>query len=120
MFVLDTHAGPGLYDLESSAAQRGNEARDGIDMVRILLTITALLGKGAPSRGFLAKDPSSPSLCRCLLRQRTRPPCPSSSRITPPQSARSIQGGGAGPAAPRQNRPPSLRSARRGAEAARG
>ncbi|KAJ1475618.1 hypothetical protein T484DRAFT_1827669 [Baffinella frigidus] len=33
MFIMDTHAGPGRYDLESSEARRGDEAEDGISKV---------------------------------------------------------------------------------------
>ena len=45
MFVMDTHAGAGRHDLESSEAIRGNEADDGIGKVLFDLIRTSVYDK---------------------------------------------------------------------------
>ncbi len=71
--VLDTHAGRGLYDLSSEAAERTGEWRQGIGR---LADITA--GPLAPwlalvrQAGFPPFYPGSPWLIRALLRARDR------------------------------------------------
>ena len=72
VFVLDTHAGVGRYDLGSDPAQRTGEARDGIfrlldDPPSALLDYVALA----------ARDlyPGSPALLRAMLRPQDRLAC---------------------------------------------
>jgi 23S rRNA (adenine2030-N6)-methyltransferase len=71
IFVLDTHAGPGLYDLESIEAKKTNEAEEGIkavagDMSDSLKPYLALVA------GFGGKYPGSPSIIAKLLRPADR------------------------------------------------
>jgi len=72
VFVLDTHAGAGRYDLGADPARRTGEARDGI--FRLLDNPPlALLDYVA----LAARDlyPGSPALIRAMLRQQDRLAC---------------------------------------------
>ena len=72
LFVLDTHAGAGHYDLGSEAAQRTGEARDGI--FRLLDNPPlALLDYVA----LVARDlyPGSPAIVRAVMRPQDRLAC---------------------------------------------
>ncbi|HEY1630949.1 MAG TPA: 23S rRNA (adenine(2030)-N(6))-methyltransferase RlmJ [Rhizomicrobium sp.] len=71
LFVLDTHAGAGLYDLEATEARKTNEADAGIravegDASETLKPYLDLV------RGFGGKYPGSPSLIAKLLRSQDR------------------------------------------------
>jgi 23S rRNA (adenine2030-N6)-methyltransferase len=73
--MLDTHAGAGLYDLDSPEAQKTGEAREGIGRV---------IAKDVPSAaaflnvvrsinpGPLRYYPGSPAIAQALLRERDR------------------------------------------------
>jgi 23S rRNA (adenine2030-N6)-methyltransferase len=72
--VLDTHAGPGLYDLASDEARRSPEWKDGIrrlwDWVDAPAAIGAYLARLAPFNpdGQLRFYPGSPALIAAALR----------------------------------------------------
>src|SRR6202012_5968707 len=76
-FVLDTHAGRGLYDLHSAEAKRSGEAADGV-----LKLIAASSGEpslapylgaiGARSGSPLIRYPGSPALIGARLRAQDR------------------------------------------------
>ena len=72
VFVLDTHAGVGRYDLNASEAERTGEWRDGIG--RLLDDPPAAL---ADYVGLVRDDlyPGSPALVRALLRPSDRLAC---------------------------------------------
>ena len=73
MFVLDTHAGLGLYDLMAGPAERTGEWRDGIakllhDPPEPLAAYLAVVQK-------LGLYPGSPAIVRALLREHDRLAC---------------------------------------------
>jgi 23S rRNA (adenine2030-N6)-methyltransferase len=81
LFVLDTHAGAGGYDLSSSQARRTGEAEAGIvrlaglpragmpaAVARYLAAVTAYDRKFGPAGGQLRRYPGSPRLVRAALR----------------------------------------------------
>ncbi len=79
--VIDTHAGAGLYDLQSAEASRGGEWRDGICRLmaaRLDAPVATLLAPyleavGALNeRGCLKLYPGSPALARAWLRPQDR------------------------------------------------
>ena len=75
---LDTHAGHGLYELDSAEARRGEEWRDGIARVWDATDAPADLApyldavRAANPGGRLARYPGSPWLARHLLRDGDR------------------------------------------------
>jgi 23S rRNA (adenine2030-N6)-methyltransferase len=73
IFVLDTHAGAGRYDLESGPAQRTGEWRHGID--RLLDTPSPLLSRYLSLIRALGLYPGSPALIRAMLRPDDRLAC---------------------------------------------
>jgi 23S rRNA (adenine2030-N6)-methyltransferase len=73
VFVLDTHAGIGQYDLASEAALRTNEAREGI--LRLLATAPPVLARYLGLVRQLGPYPGSPVLIRALLRDADRMAC---------------------------------------------
>ena len=90
IFVLDTHAGLGSYDLSDAPARRTGEHRDGIDRLRAdppaeLADYVGLVGQiaaeramqpqGEPAFGHAAHYPGSPALIRALLREHDRLAC---------------------------------------------
>jgi 23S rRNA (adenine2030-N6)-methyltransferase len=81
LFVLDTHAGAGGYDLSGSQARRTGEAEAGIvrlaglpragmpaAVARYLAAVTAYDRKFGPAGGELRRYPGSPRLVRAALR----------------------------------------------------
>ena len=78
--VLDTHAGPGLYDLAAEAPQRTGEYRDGI--ARLLGSaaaagpaaayLEAVRRAGTVRGGTVTAYPGSPAIVRALLRDDDR------------------------------------------------
>ena len=81
LFVLDTHAGAGGYDLAGSQARRTGEAEAGIgrlmsesrtgmpaSIMRYLAAVQAYARKFGPSGGALHRYPGSPRLVRAALR----------------------------------------------------
>ena len=81
LFVLDTHAGAGGYDLSGSQARRTGEAETGIvrlaglpragmpaAVARYLAAVTAYDRKFGPAGGQLRRYPGSPRLVRAGLR----------------------------------------------------
>jgi len=81
LFVLDTHAGAGGYDLSGSQARRTGEAEIGIvrlaclpragmpaAVARYLAAVTAYDRKFGPAGGPLRRSPGSPRLVRAALR----------------------------------------------------
>ena len=81
LFVLDTHAGAGGYDLSGSQARRTGEAETGIvrlaglpragmpaAVARYLAAVTAFDRKFGPAGGQLRRYPGSPRLVRAALR----------------------------------------------------
>lgn len=79
-FVLDTHAGIGLYDLESEEAQKTGEAQAGIGMLyeradappevkQYLDIVRRANGKGRRTPRFY---PGSPAIVKEMLRQKDR------------------------------------------------
>jgi len=81
LFVLDTHAGAGGYDLSGSQARRTGEAETGIvrlarlpragmpaAVVRYLAAVTAYDRKFGPAGGELRRYPGSPRLVRAAFR----------------------------------------------------
>ena len=81
LFVLDTHAGAGGYDLSGSQARRTGEAEAGIvrlaglprggvpaAVARYLAAVTAYDRKFGPAGGRLRRYPGSPRLVRAALR----------------------------------------------------
>jgi 23S rRNA (adenine2030-N6)-methyltransferase len=81
LFVLDTHAGAGGYDLSGSQARRTGEAETGIVRLaslprggmpaaaaRYLAAVTAYDRKFGPAGGQLRRYPGSPRLVRAALR----------------------------------------------------
>ena len=81
LFVLDTHAGAGGYDLSGSQARRTGEAETGIvrlaglpragmpaAVARYLAAVTAYDRKFGPAGGQLRRYPGSPRLVRAALR----------------------------------------------------
>lgn len=73
IFVLDTHAGAGAYDLESGPAQRTGEWRAGID--RLLEDPPVALAAYVRLVRRLGLYPGSPALIRALLRPGDRLAC---------------------------------------------
>ena len=73
LFVLDTHAGAGHYDLAATPAQRTNEAADGI--LRLLDDVPAALEDYVTTVRRLGLYPGSPALIRALLRPDDRLAC---------------------------------------------
>jgi len=73
IFVLDTHAGAGAYDLESGPAQRTGEWRAGID--RLLDGPPASLAPYVRLVRRLGLYPGSPAMIRALLRPDDRLAC---------------------------------------------
>jgi 23S rRNA (adenine2030-N6)-methyltransferase len=73
LFVLDTHAGAGRYDLRDESARRTNEAAGGI--MRILDHPPAALAEYATLVRGLGLYPGSPALIRALLRPDDRLAC---------------------------------------------
>jgi 23S rRNA (adenine2030-N6)-methyltransferase len=73
IFVLDTHAGAGRYDLESGPAQRTGEWRQGID--RLLDTPPPALARYLGFIRTLRLYPGSPALIRAMLRPDDRLAC---------------------------------------------
>jgi len=85
LFVLDTHAGPGGYDLGGSLARRTGEAEAGIvrlaaapragmpaAVVRYLAAVAAYDRKFGPAGGEPRRYPGSPRLVRAALRPADR------------------------------------------------
>jgi 23S rRNA (adenine2030-N6)-methyltransferase len=85
LFVLDTHAGAGGYDLSGSQARRTGEAETGIvrlaglpragmpaAVARYLAAVTAYDRKFGPAGGQLRRYPGSPRLVRAALRSGDR------------------------------------------------
>jgi 23S rRNA (adenine2030-N6)-methyltransferase len=79
--VIDTHAGAGLYDLASEAANRTGEWRDGIgrlidadlpDDVRALLAPYLAIVRAANPGGRLRRYPGSPLIALGLMRPQDR------------------------------------------------
>lgn len=81
LFVLDTHAGAGGYDLAGKLAERTGEAAAGIArliatppagrpaaVARYLTAVAAYDRKFGPSSGALRRYPGSPRLIRAVLR----------------------------------------------------
>lgn len=73
-FLLDTHGGIGLYDLQSEQARKTAEADDGIarlwdmpDLPPVLARYVALV-RGYNKRGDLRYYPGSPLIAQALLR----------------------------------------------------
>jgi 23S rRNA (adenine2030-N6)-methyltransferase len=73
LFVLDTHAGLGHYDLESGASARTREANDGI--MRLLNDTPAPLEDYVGLVRSLGLYPGSPGLIRSMLRPGDRLAC---------------------------------------------
>lgn len=73
LFVLDTHAGAGRYDLAAAPAQRTNEAANGI--FRLLDHPPAALEDYVETVRNLGLYPGSPALIRSLLRPDDRLAC---------------------------------------------
>jgi 23S rRNA (adenine2030-N6)-methyltransferase len=73
LFVLDTHAGAGHYDLAAAAAQRTNEAANGI--FRLLDHVPPALEDYVATVQRLGLYPGSPELIRSLLRVDDRLAC---------------------------------------------
>jgi 23S rRNA (adenine2030-N6)-methyltransferase len=74
IFVLDTHAGAGRYDLEAGPAQRTGEWRQGID--RLLAdTPPPVLTRYLDLVRTLGLYPGSPALIRAMLRPDDRLAC---------------------------------------------
>lgn len=73
LFVLDTHAGAGHYDLTAEPAQRTNEAADGI--FRLLHDVPPALDDYMTAVRGLGLYPGSPALIRSLLREDDRLAC---------------------------------------------
>jgi 23S rRNA (adenine2030-N6)-methyltransferase len=73
LFVLDTHAGAGHYDLAAAPALRTNEAADGI--VRLLDQVPPALEDYVATVRRLGLYPGSPALIRSLLREDDRLAC---------------------------------------------
>jgi 23S rRNA (adenine2030-N6)-methyltransferase len=74
LFVLDTHAGVGHYDLQSSEAQRTGEWREGIGRL-IGGPAPAALARYLELIGELGLYPGSPALIRAMLRPEDRLTC---------------------------------------------
>ena len=85
LFVLDTHAGAGGYDLAGTLARRTGEAETGIlrlasaprsgmpsAVVRYLAAVAAYDRKFGPPGGALRRYPGSPRLVRAALRSADR------------------------------------------------
>jgi 23S rRNA (adenine2030-N6)-methyltransferase len=85
LFVLDTHAGAGGYDLAGGLASRTGEAEAGIvrlmaapragmpaAVVRYLAAVAAYDRKFGPAGGVLRHYPGSPRLVRAMLRPTDR------------------------------------------------
>ena len=73
LFVLDTHAGAGRYDLESGPASRTGEWRQGI--ARLLDDPPPPLADYVGLVQRLGLYPGSPAICRALLRPGDRLAC---------------------------------------------
>jgi 23S rRNA (adenine2030-N6)-methyltransferase len=73
LFVLDTHAGAGHYDLASEPARRTNEAATGI--FRLLDQVPPALEDYAATVRGLGLYPGSPALVRSVLRADDRLAC---------------------------------------------
>jgi 23S rRNA (adenine2030-N6)-methyltransferase len=73
LFVLDTHAGAGHYDLAAASAQRTNEAANGI--LRLLDHVPPALQDYVATVRGLGLYPGSPALIRSLLRADDRLAC---------------------------------------------
>ncbi|MBV9757991.1 MAG: 23S rRNA (adenine(2030)-N(6))-methyltransferase RlmJ, partial [Alphaproteobacteria bacterium] len=73
LFVLDTHAGAGRYDLAAGPAERTGEWRDGIG--RLLADTPAPLADYVGLVRELGLYPGSPLLIRALLRPDDRLAC---------------------------------------------
>jgi 23S rRNA (adenine2030-N6)-methyltransferase len=74
-FVLDTHAGPGLYDLASDAAEKTGEFRDGVGRLfgrapKLAAPYVEIVRK--LNRDGLKLYPGSPALVQALLRENDR------------------------------------------------
>lgn len=79
--VIDTHAGAGLYDLDSEEARRGGEWQDGIGRLRgavldgelqaLLQPYLDVVDAFNPSGG-LSVYPGSPAVVRAMLREQDR------------------------------------------------
>ncbi len=72
-FVLDTHAGAGRYDLDTEAATRTGEWRDGI--ARLLEAPPPALADYVQLISELGVYPGSPAIARALLRTDDRLAC---------------------------------------------
>jgi 23S rRNA (adenine2030-N6)-methyltransferase len=73
VFVLDSHAGAGHYDLAAAPAQRTNEAANGI--LRLLDRVPPALEDYVATVRRLGLYPGSPELIRSLLRADDRLAC---------------------------------------------
>ncbi len=73
LFVLDTHAGDGHYDLDAAPARRTNEAASGI--FRLLEGAAPALEDYVATVQRLGLYPGSPELIRSLLRTEDRLAC---------------------------------------------
>lgn len=78
LFVLDTHAGLGEYDLESAEARRTGEWQDGVARVLAATDRPAALDayvaalRTVDPEGALRRYPGSPRIARSLLREGDR------------------------------------------------
>jgi 23S rRNA (adenine2030-N6)-methyltransferase len=72
-FVLDTHAGAGVYDLDAETSQRTGEADTGIR--RLLRSSSPALQRYLGLVGQLGLYPGSPSLIHAVLREQDRLAC---------------------------------------------
>ncbi len=73
LFVLDTHAGLGLYDLSGGPAERTGEWHTGI--ARLMHEPPAALAEYVGMVGRLGLYPGSPALVRAMLRDHDRLAC---------------------------------------------
>jgi len=73
LFVLDTHAGAGHYDLNAEPARRTNEASAGI--LRLLYDVPTELADYLTKVRELGLYPGSPLIIRALLREHDRLAC---------------------------------------------
>jgi len=78
-FVLDSHAGRGLYDLSAEEALRTQEAQDGIfkldkatDVPSEIETYLSLVRRLNPQKGEINQYPGSPLIIKNFLREKDR------------------------------------------------
>lgn len=69
--ILDTHAGAGMYDLESAEARKSGESAGGVRKI-LQNCPPALSTYGFVARKFFPRYPGSPRIARELMRERDR------------------------------------------------